>query len=226
VRNRTKKPEDFQVVKPAGDLNAPPENDHPLANGQPESEAPNPFDPARYRLGTSYAEMLGAQEHLLEVPVRKPGTVAWFRVHPTNLLETAVLEIGEEGSERDVYLVDPSLWPTLASTESTFGPRLIVLYLTRQRVLGLWPVKLPCPGQKMNSWTRSALKAVELAKTQWVRLQADLASGAYRVQTATGISDEPEWPDYDLATLLEIGFRDRVIMSQDHIALKQLRGEV
>lgn len=29
------------------------------------AEAPNPFDPSKYRLGTNYATMLGTTEHIL-----------------------------------------------------------------------------------------------------------------------------------------------------------------
>ena len=215
------------VVEPVSDQTRVLDVANPSANGQSPAEAPapNPFDPARYRLGTNYAEMVGAHEHLLEVPVRKPSKEAWFRVHPTNRLETAVLEVGDEGSDREVFLVDPLLWPMLAMVESTFGPRLLVQYQTRQRVNALWPVKLPGSGQKMNPWTRSAIRAVELAKTHWVRLQSDMALGAYRAETAIGIMDEPQWPDYDLAKLLEIAFRDRLIASLDHPVLKRLRGE-
>src|SRR5262245_23224256 len=59
----------------------------PVSEGGPSpapTESPDPFDPARYRLDTDYASMLGATEHILEVPVRNPGKESWFRVHPTN----------------------------------------------------------------------------------------------------------------------------------------------
>jgi hypothetical protein len=199
------------------------DNAHASANGQTKAEAPNPFDPARYRLATNYAELIGTQEHLFEVPVRKPGKETWFRVHPTNEMPTALLEVGEERMDKEVFLVDQSLWPELMSKESTFGPRLLVQYQTRQGVNALWAVKLQVAGQKMNPWTRSALKAVELAKTRWVRLQSDTALGAYRAETATGIGDEPRWPDYDFVKLLEIAFKNRRIESLDHPVLKRLR---
>jgi hypothetical protein len=169
--------------------------------------------------------MIATREQLLTVPVRRPSREAWFRVHPTNRLEVAVVEVGDEGSEREVFLVDRSLWSTLTLTESTFGPRLLVQYQTRQGVNALWAAKLPGSGQKTNTWTRSALQAVESAKTRWVRLQPDMALGAYRVETATGIADDPQWPDYDFAKLLEIAFKGRVIESLDHPVLKRLRGE-
>ena len=82
-----------------------PTNGQPVSNGQSSTESsdPNPFDPARYRLGTNYAEMLGFRTHLLAVPVRKPGNEAFFRVHPTNRLETAVVEVGgDTGDPGDV----------------------------------------------------------------------------------------------------------------------------
>jgi hypothetical protein len=200
----------------------------PSTDGQPETEAsapsPNPFDPARYRLGTNYAEMIGAQEHLLEVPIRKPGKEAFFRVHPTNRFDMVVLEIGEETGDSELFLVDQSLWPALRS-EPTFGPCLMVQYQTRQGVNALWRIKLPGPDQKMNPWTRSALQAVARAESEWVRLKSDRALGAYRAETATGITDEPQWPDYEFDKLLEIAFRDRLITSLDHPVLKRLRGE-
>jgi hypothetical protein len=197
-----------------------------VTTGQPQAEAPapNPFDPARYRLGTNYAEMIGTREHLLEVPVRKPGKEAFFRVHLTNRLETAVLEIGDETGDPESFLVDPSLWPALAS-EPTFGPCLLVQYQTRQGVNALWKIKLPRPGTKMNPWTRSALQVVGRAESEWVRLKSDRALGAYLAETATGITEDPEWPDYDFGKLLEIAFRDRLITSLDHPVLKRLRGE-
>jgi hypothetical protein len=102
----------------------------------------------------------------------------------------------------------------------------LVHYQTRQGVNGLWRIKLQGPGQKLNSWSRSAIQAAKKAETEWVRLKTDRAAGAYKAETAAGIADDPRWPDHDIAKLLEIAFRDRVIESMDHPVLKRLRGEV
>jgi hypothetical protein len=189
-----------------------------------EPEPPNPFDPARYRLGTNYAEMLGTQAHLLTVPVRKPGKEVFFRAHPTNRLETAVVEVGDDTGDPETFLVEPVLWSALAS-EPTFHPCLLVHYVTRQGVNALWKIKLPRPGDRANSWTQSALLALARAENEWIRLKADRALGAYTAETATGITETPRWPDYDFAKLWEIAFRDRRIVSLDHPVLKRLRGE-
>lgn len=196
----------------------------PSPNPSPGTDAPDPFDPARYRLGTNYASLIGTETHLLEIPIRKPGKEAWFRVHRDFQMETALLEIGDETGDRETFLVDPPLWPRLAS-ETTFGPRLLVVYLTKSRVLGLWPIKLPRDGEKISPWTRSAVAAVSIAETRWVRLQSDRALGAYRADTASGFSDDPVWPEYSFGEILKIAFRDRVISAWDHPILKQLRGD-
>jgi hypothetical protein len=197
----------------------------PTADGRPEAEAPNPFDPARYRLGTNYAEMLGTQSHLLSVPVRKPGKEAFFRVHPTNRLETAVVEVGDETGDSETFLVEPALRPALVS-EPTFHLCVLAHYVTRQGANALWKIKLPRPGDKTNAWTQSALLALARAENEWVRLKSDRALGAYTAETATGITEAPRWPDYDFGKLLEIAFRERRITSLDHPILKRLRGEV
>jgi hypothetical protein len=197
----------------------------PTANGRSEAEAPNPFDPSRYRLGTNYAEMIGTQSHLLSVPVRKPGKEAFFRAHPTNRLETAVVAVGDDTGDPETFLVERALWPALAP-EPMFHPCLLAHYQTRQGVNGLWKIKLPRPGDKINAWTQSALLALARAENEWVRLKSDRALGAYTAETATGITEAPRWPDYDFGRLLEIAFRERLIVSLDHPILRRLRGEV
>jgi hypothetical protein len=202
----------------------------PSPNGPAVSAetAPDPHDVSRCLLGTDYAAAVGVSKLLLEVPVRKPNRETWFRVHPdpTFRSNAAVLEVGGEGIDRELFLVLPELWPSLQLTESTFGTRLLLTYYTRQGVVGLWPIKLVEPGGRPNPWSRSALQAAELAQTRWARVQADTALGAYRVDLATGIGDEPRWPDCGFHQLLKIAFKDHVITSPDHPVLKKLRGEV
>jgi hypothetical protein len=184
---------------------------------------PNPFDPAALRLSQDYAAGLGVKKELLTVPVRKPDK-AWFvRVHPEAAyrLETAVLELKEE---RETYLVAQPLWAELAG-EPTFSPRLLATAVNRQGVLFLWPVRLPGLDGKLDAWSASALEAVELARTRWVRVSANLSLGAYDVHTATGNLPEPKWTEKPLAELLAVAFKGRLIDSLDHPVLRKLRGE-
>jgi hypothetical protein len=121
-------------------------------------------------------------------------------------------------------VAERELWPELAS-EPTFGPRLLVTSINRQGVLFLWPIKLPGPDGKVIEWHRSAMEAVENARTAWTRVYADMSLGAYRVEDAPSIRCEPNWPDHTMREILRVAFRDRVISSWDHPVLQRLRGE-
>lgn len=217
---RTPTPE----TKPADDTNAFPFGAN--ANGTAEpAAAPDPFDPAALRLSAGQTAALGVKKAMLTLPVRKPDRTWFSRAHPDAgyRLETAVIELKDERSE--TYLVAPQLWPSLA-TETTFAPRLLQTAVNRQGVLFIWPIKLPGADGRLDEWSRSALEAVDLARTGWVRVQANMALGAYEVFQATGDIPEPDWPDAPFRELLRIAFRDKFIDQPDHPVLRRLRGEV
>ncbi len=127
--------------------------------------------------------------------------------------------------DREIYLVARSLWAALA-TESTFCAKLLVPTVTRQGVLFLWPIRLPGPDGRIDDWNRSALEAAELARTTWVRVQANMNLGAYEVVAAPGTTAEPAFPDKSLAEILKVAFKDRYIDTMDHPVLRRLRGEL
>ena len=62
--------------------------------------------------------------------------------------------------------------------------------------------------------------------TNWVRQEADLSQGKYRVWIAEGVLGEPVWPAFDLPELVKKAFKGRVIASASHELLEQLRGKV
>lgn len=182
----------------------------------------DPFDPAALRMSQDFASMADVKPILATVPVRKPGRQDYVRVHRSEdyQLTSAILELKDD---RETYLVAPELRHEL------FGeltPVTLFTAINRQGVVFLWPCKLPDETGRANSWHESALLAADKAKTNWVRMQADMSLGAYRIWEARGELTEPEWPEEPLRDLLEIGFRGRYIDSHDHSALKRLRGEV
>ncbi len=186
------------------------------------SEA-DPFDPESLRLSQKFASGLGVKKQLMTMPVRKPSKEKWIRVHPDEeyRLQTMVLELKDE---REVYLIDPDFWPTLAS-ESTVSARTLLTAIDRQGALFLWPVRLPGPNGKVDNWSRSSLEGAELATKQWVRIAANMDVGAYDVFTTSAPLPEPEWPDVQFRELLKIAFKDRFIDSLDHPVLKRLMGK-
>jgi len=185
---------------------------------------PNPFDLNRLRLSQDFALGLGVKKALLTVPVRKPSKEWWFQTHPdeTYRIQTCVVDLKED---REIYLVDQSLWPELAGGESTFGPKALFTAMTRQGVLFLWPIRLPGPDGKLDDWNRSALEAADRSSGRWVRVVANMNLGAYDVYETAANWPAPEWPTEPLSDLLRVAFKDRLIDRLDHPVLKRLRGE-
>jgi hypothetical protein len=185
---------------------------------------PDPFDLASLRLAGDPAGGVGVKKVLVTVPVRKPDKTWFVRVHPDEnyQLTTTVLEMKEEN---ELYLVAPSLRDDLA-VESSVGPRALFTSVSRQGVVFVWPCKLPGSDGRTNSWTQSALAAVERARDRWVRVVANMNLGAYEVSEATGNLPVPDWPDTPFADLLRIAFNGKFIDSISHPVLRRLRGEV
>lgn len=183
----------------------------------------DPFDPSRLRLNSDFASAIGVKKALRTVPVRKPSKEWWVRTHPDEeyRLETAVIELKED---RETYLVNSALWPELSTIEATFGPRAIFTAINRQKVVFLWLVRMPGQDGRLDDWSESAMEAADLARDQWVRVQANMSLGAYEVLENSADLPDPEWPTESFQQLLHIGFRDRYIDSLDHDVLRRLRG--
>lgn len=132
----------------------------------------------------------------------------------------AVIELKED---REHYLVMPDIaaaFPTEIVTE------MLYTAINRQRVVSLWPVRLPASDGRVNEWHRSLQEAAERAMERWIRVTANMNLGAYEITEATAKMPDPEWPaEYTFHDMLRIGFRDRIINSLDHPVLKRLRGE-
>jgi hypothetical protein len=182
---------------------------------------PDPFDPENLRLDQSFVETSGVKKLLTTVPVRKPGSQDFNRVHANEAhrLTAAIIELKDD---REVYLVLPHIAHQLPG-ECT--PVTIYTGINRQSVVFLWPVKLPTPDGKINEWHRSAAEAAERAMTCWLRIKADMALGAYAMFEASSTIPDPIWPTASLKDLLKIGFKDRLVDNLDHPVIKRLRGE-
>jgi hypothetical protein len=193
----------------------------PADAAKPEAD---PLNVASLRLSQDFASAVGVKTLLRTVPCKKPSKEWFVRTHPDPAyrISTAVLELKED---RETYLVSPDLWPSLAD-EKTFSPRLLVTSVTRQGVLFIWPIRLPGSDGRIDEWSRSAMDAVDEAKTRWVRVVADMNLGAYQISPASAQLPEPDWPDVTFQEIIKIGFRDKMISDWNHPVLKRLRGEV
>jgi hypothetical protein len=183
---------------------------------------PDPFkDLDGLRLNTDYTETVGVKKLLRTIPVRKPGSQDWVRVHPQlRLAPAALLELR---GDKETYFVLPA-----AAAELVGEYHVAALYLTinRQGTLSLWPVRLPGSDGKALEWHRSAHQAADIAQTKWTRLRANMDLGAYDIQVADGTASipEPKWPDESFEEILRIAFRDRCIADSSHPVVQRLRG--
>jgi hypothetical protein len=186
----------------------------------------SPFSREALRLNQNYAAALGLEKHIHNLPVDKPPSETWFRVHPdTNergeemFFDTYLLHI-KNGPDRGVYQVSAELLPLL-SGERLLKPTRLVLVIDRQSELRLWPLRLPGPDGREDDWMSSALAIAEQAKHQWVRLVAG-GNGYTSLTTSADIPD-PSWPNKSLDELLDLAFKKRRIASESDPVLRRLR---
>lgn len=212
------------MTPPPSTASVTPPSTPPAPPNTPPKPPPDPFaDLSKLTLSQDFAAAIGVKKIITTVPVRKPNRFEFVRVHPDDefTLMTGALCFKED--REDIYLVDRGLWMEL-------GPevRPIALYTTinRQNVVSVWPVKLPGPDGRHDTWNASALQAVAHAKTSWVRVAANMSLGGYDVVAAGAELSDPQWPDLSFTEILRIAFRDRFIDDPDHVVLKKLRGEL
>jgi hypothetical protein len=216
LKVQTSEPEPAPVEQPT----------EPAAKKNPEAvvdnESTDPFpELGKLRLSQAFLETAGAKKVLTTVPVRKPKKQDFVRVHPDPAFREpfAIIEL-QDDNERYLVVAEIAIaLPTEVVIE------MLYTTINRQKVVSLWPVRLPTSDGRVLEWHRSAQEAAERAMQRWIRVTANLSLGAYEITEAPATIPEPEWPQYTFQELLRIGFRDRVIGSFDHPVLKRLRGE-
>jgi hypothetical protein len=203
-------PGDFDAKTP--EAQAPPD--------RPQTGAPNPFDPARYRLDQDNFSDLGITEEVAHVPVTAPRPDWWVRTHAS---EEYHLTMGlvEMKTQRELYLVDKDLWPRLR-TEPLFHYRALYLGVNTECQPFIWPVRLPDSGGRQQPWVTIPCQAVELAKTNWIRIFWDPETRQHKIRKTDGDYAEPKWPRLSFSELLAIAFKDRIISDVDHPVLQKL----
>jgi hypothetical protein len=205
-----------------GPLGDPPERVAHVA--EPRAD---PFDLASLRLSQDFATAASVKPLIVTVPVRKPATKgAFIRSHPDPAFsfETKLLEM-DDGVDRDSYLVDRALWEALHGEPLFTSFRLVTCISRPGNVVYFMKTRLPGPDGRMSEWTRSAIEAVDLARTRWVRIVSRTELGGYQPEPAVGNLPEPVWPGITLQEKIKIAFRNRMISDWNHPVLRRLRGE-
>lgn len=182
----------------------------------------NPFDPKALALSQNYGDTFQLKKVLNTVPVGKPPSHDFVRVHPAPewRLTTGIVEIKED---REYWLIAPQMRGHLAAE---IKPVTLYTTVNRQGVVRLLVVKLPGPDGKANQWHESLNDAAQFAMTHWVRIQANMSLGAYDCTMATGALGDPAWPTESFSEVLRVAFKDKLVETPDHPLCKRLRGEI
>ncbi|WP_406662392.1 hypothetical protein V7O66_06565 [Methanolobus sp. ZRKC3] len=180
------------------------------------------------KIPASYESGIVAKKVITTIPVRKPKKTEFFRIRPEPewCVDLAIADMMDGEDER--YLVMPEFYPELEAFGVLKPVRIYTAITYTTNVLFLTDVGLPDVEGKHNEYHRSRMEAYEVAKTNWVKIMADMSLGAYiRYEPATQL-DDPDWPEepVNLEAAINIAFKGRIIDSNDHPVLKRLRGEV
>lgn len=183
--------------------------------------APGGFDLESLRLPQNYAGQLGVKKVSNTIPPRKPKRQEWVWVHPDPAyrMQAAILEDEEN---RETYLVLPGI---VGELPGMVVPKELVVAITRQNVLLVWPLRLPGEDGRQDAWMQSALEAAALAQTSWIRIAANMSLGAYDIFRPDGELAEPEWPEISFDEIIRIAFRGRIIETTENPIVQRLRGK-
>ena len=185
----------------------------------------DPFDPAQFRApNTLDCSGDGIRREFTQIRIGKPKKSSFFRSHadPAYRLPVNIIEY-DSGMMKEEFLVMPTV--TEALVEET-KPKLLVLCVDKMGTPFLWlaPRQAEDGFQRTNLWNTSALEALKLSETKWVRMSANMAEGAYTIHTSSSDS-APDWPDLQLNELIKLGFgEERVIRDMNHPVVKRLLG--
>jgi hypothetical protein len=169
-----------------------------------------------------FADPADVTSLVTRVPVRRPNGHTFVRVHPGKDYRYPV-DLIELPDEEDTYLIYSN--EVAATLDEVRKPCMLYTAITRQGTLFLWPVKLPRGNKKLVAWHTSATQAAEKAMTVWVRINADMELGAYKITVARGAIPDPEWPNLTFEELLTIAFRDRQVNSLTHPLVRRYLGD-
>lgn len=183
----------------------------------PTSRKSKALELAEGLLNTGVDAMDDVQEHLVSLPVDKPNTSQFFRVHPDLHADIYLLKQKQPGSyKEEKYAVMPDL------VENVDNVRLYTLFfgVHRDGSYFLWPVS----ASSADGYTRSARQIAIKAMKQWCRIVSQPTTANYTSRIARNCTDEPVWPeDKTIAELIALAFGDgHIIDSMDHPVVKEM----
>jgi hypothetical protein len=157
-----------------------------------------------------------SEEVLSTIPIRRPGKRA-FRAHPDDKyqFEAFILENVKEKTSH--YILPPVGKVLLTKAIESLKHVLLVLCINKSGKMFFWPI--PAKGKFRDS----GLRAVDLARTAWIKAVGDLEQNGYQIHKMLQSDyDEPAWRTEmpSVEELLELAFPADIIDREDHPEVK------
>jgi hypothetical protein len=160
-----------------------------------------------------------------KIIVGRPRNQDWFRVFP-GMRREPLWFIFDQDDRGKSYVVMPQVARQLGETDKRHCPPCrLVVGITREGRVFLWPLKLLTATGERNAWFDSLLEIADIAQSEWVQL----VNKGERWSYAKPLASDP-WPDPEPLTLtwselLKSGFgEERIIASMDNPFLSKLLG--
>jgi hypothetical protein len=162
---------------------------------------------------------------LVNVIVGKPPSDTYFRAHPTWVLDDATVLKTDAG---DFLFVLPGMRGHPKLKDRLRKVTLAAISLWPSNEIMIWPVPI-LSEREFKVW-KSARRAYDLSREQWMQISWSQETSDYVVESATekdGINNnpvDPVWPQKTFEELLKIAFDGRIIDNEDHSYVRRLRG--
>lgn len=175
------------------------------------------LDPSKYRKAkvTSPDDAFSDKEQST-IPVRKPGSRNFFRVHPDEEYRLYNVPVIEDDKRELHILADDLEIPE--DLERFVSYVNLMTCINHKGTLFLWWFK-----NSTNDWSKSAMRIVRRAISEWVRISADMDANGYRVETAPAElrAVEPTWPNMTFGEILNTAFDSKYIDTLDHPVIRK-----
>jgi hypothetical protein len=172
----------------------------------------------RYLLPADQTGSVRAKRINVTIGRRTPHKHEWIRVHEEYSAPASILKLKPTN---DTFLVAPEFRLELERHLTQVDLRLAV---NSQGIPFIWPVRVPFE-DRSDDWGYAALEGMDIARSEWVRLEPDTQAQTYIIHTAP-FTLVPAWPDEPFEKLLTIAFKRFLIDSAEHPVLRRLRGDV
>ncbi|MCB1129922.1 MAG: hypothetical protein KDN05_02260 [Verrucomicrobiae bacterium] len=159
---------------------------------------------------------------------RKPSDKEFIRVtrDPEAIKPFEILEV----DDKTKYIVTPTAMSAIDKLHEVEGKVMIktkrvIIYLAvnMDGVGFLWPITVT---ESDNTWLESAHNCAAIAQNQWIRVVSNGPAKRYDYHPAKKHAEvKPKWPKETFIEMLNLAFKNKVIKSLDHPAIKELLDE-